>query len=124
LTLVFAAIAVVLAVIGVYGVLASAVERRVGEIGVRMALGARASDVWGMVLREGGLLAGVGVALGIVGALAASRLLAGFLFGVTPNDLGVFVAVPAVLALVALGACALPARRAARVDPVTALRSE
>jgi predicted permease len=121
---VFAAVALTLGAVGVYGVVAYAVTRRTREIGVRMALGARASDVLGMVLREGGLLAGVGVALGIVGALAASRLLAGFLFGVTPNDLGVFVAVPAVLALVALGACALPARRAARVDPVTALRSE
>ena len=120
----FATVAMTLGAVGVYGVVAYAVTRRTREIGVRMALGARASDVLGMVLREGGLLAGVGVALGIVGALAASRLLAGFLFGVTPNDLSVFVAVPAVLGLVALGACALPARRAARVDPVTALRSE
>ena len=120
----FATVALTLGAVGVYGVVAYAVTRRTREIGVRMALGARASDVLGMVLREGGLLAGIGVALGIVGALAASRLLAGFLFGVTPNDPGVFIAVPAVLGLVALGACALPARRAARVDPVTALRSE
>ena len=120
----FAAVALTLGAVGVYGVVAYAVTRRTREIGVRMALGARASDVLGMVLREGGVLAGLGVALGIVGALGASRLLAGFLFGVTPNDPAVFVAVPAVLGLVALGACALPARRASRVDPVTALRSE
>jgi ABC-type antimicrobial peptide transport system permease subunit len=120
----FAAVALILGAVGVYGVVAYAVTRRTREIGVRMALGARASDVLGMVLREGSLVAGIGVALGIAGALAASRLLAGFLFGVTPNDPGVFIAVPAVLGLVALGACALPARRAARVDPVTALRSE
>jgi putative ABC transport system permease protein len=77
-----------------------------------------------MVLREGGTLTGIGVALGIAGALAASRVLAGFLFGVTPTDASVFVAVPAVLGIVALGACVIPARRAARVDPATALRSD
>jgi len=100
------------------------VSRRTREIGVRMALGARAGDVLGMVLREGGILAGAGVALGIAGALATSRLLAGFLFGVTPNDPTVFVSVPVLLGLVALGACAIPARRASRVDPVVALRSD
>jgi predicted permease len=120
----FAAVALTLGAVGVYGVVAYAVTRRTREIGVRMALGARASDVLAMVLREGGLLAGVGLALGIVGALAASQLLTGFLFGVTPKDPAVFIAVPAVLAVVALSACVLPARRAARVDPVTALRSE
>jgi len=81
-------------------------------------------DVLGMVLREGGVLAVTGVALGIVGALAASRLLAGFLFGVTPSDPAVFVTVPALLGLVALGACVIPARRASRVDPMVALRSD
>jgi predicted permease len=120
----FATVALTLGAVGVYGVVAYAVARRTREIGVRMALGARASDVLAMVLREGGTLAGIGVALGIAGALAVSRVLAGFLFGVTPTDPAVFVAVPAVLALVALGACVIPARRAARVDPVTALRSD
>jgi len=120
----FAAVALVLGAVGVYGVVAYAVARRTREIGVRMALGARASDVLAMVLREGGTLAAVGVALGIAGALAASRVLAGFLFGVTPTDPAVFVSVPAVLGIVALGACVIPARRAARVDPVTALRSD
>ena len=120
----FAVVALSLGAVGIYGVVAYAVSRRTREIGVRMALGARAGDVLGMVLREGGVLAGAGVALGIAGALATSRLLAGFLFGVTPNDPAVFVAVPALLGLVALGACAIPARRASRVDPVVALRSD
>ena len=120
----FAAVALVLGAVGVYGVVAYAVARRTREIGVRMALGARGSDVLAMVLREGGTLTAVGVALGVAGALATSRVLAGFLFGVTPTDLAVFVSVPAVLGIVALGACVIPARRAARVDPVTALRSD
>jgi putative ABC transport system permease protein len=120
----FAGVALALGAVGIYGVVAYAVARRTREIGVRIALGARASDVLRMVLREGGVLAGAGVALGLVGALAASRLLAGFLFGVTPNDPAVFVAVPALLGLVALGACVIPARRASRVDPVVALRSD
>jgi predicted lysophospholipase L1 biosynthesis ABC-type transport system permease subunit len=120
----FAAVALTLGAVGVYGVVAYAVARRTREIGVRMALGARATDVLAMVLREGGTLAGIGVALGVAGALATSRVLAGFLFGVTPTDLAVFVSVPAVLGIVALGACVIPARRAARVDPVTALRSD
>jgi predicted permease len=120
----FAAVALVLGAVGVYGVVAYAVARRTREIGVRMALGARATDVLAMVLREGGTLTAIGVALGIAGALVTSRVLAGFLFGVTPTDLAVFVSVPAVLGIVALGACVIPARRAARVDPVTALRSE
>jgi predicted permease len=120
----FAGVALTLGAVGVYGVVAYAVARRTREIGVRMALGARASDVLAMVLREGGTLTALGVALGIAGALAASRVLAGFLFGVTPTDLAVFVSVPALLGIVALGACVIPARRAARVDPVTALRSD
>jgi predicted permease len=120
----FAAVALVLGAVGVYGVAAYAVERRTREIGVRMALGARASDVLAMVLREGGTLTAVGVALGTAGAFASSRVLAGFLFGVAPTDPAVFLAVPGVLALVAVGACAIPARRASRLDPVTAIRSE
>jgi ABC-type antimicrobial peptide transport system permease subunit len=117
-------VALTLGAVGIYGVVAYAVTRRTREIGVRMALGARATDVLGMVLREGGVLAGAGVTLGIAGALAASRVLSGFLFGVTPSDPAVFVAVPALLGFVALGACLIPARRASRVDPVEALRSE
>ena len=120
----FASVALVLGAVGVYGVVAYPVARRTREIGVRMALGARAAEVLAMVLREGGTLTAAGVALGIVGALVASRVLAGFLFGVTPNDPAVFLSVPGVLGLVALGACAIPARRASRVDPATALRSD
>jgi predicted permease len=120
----FALVALTLGAVGVYGVVAYAVARRTREIGVRMALGARASDVLAMVLREGGALTAIGVALGSAGALATSRVLAGFLFGVTPKDPAVFVTVPIVLAIVALGACVVPARRAARVDPVTALKSD
>jgi len=120
----FAVVALTLGAVGVYGVVAYTVARRTREIGVRMALGARASDVLAMVLHEGGTLTGIGVALGIAGALASSRVLASFLYGVTPTDAAVFVSVPAVLAIVALGACVVPARRAARVDPVTALRSD
>jgi predicted permease len=120
----FAAVALTLGAVGVYGVVAYAVERRTREIGVRMALGARASDVLAMVLREGGTLTGIGIALGLSGALGTSRVLSGFLFGVTTTDPLVFVSVPAVLALVAVGACVIPARRAARVDPVTAIRSD
>jgi putative ABC transport system permease protein len=80
--------------------------------------------VLAMVLRSGGSLTASGVAFGTVAALAASRLLSGFLFGVTPSDPAVFIAVPALLGAVAVGACAIPARRAARVDPVVALRSD
>jgi predicted permease len=120
----FAGVALSLGGVGIYGVVAYAVARRTREIGVRMALGAKAADVLGMVLREGGMLAGAGVALGILGALAASRALSGFLFGVTPYDPAVFVTVPLLLGLVALGACVIPARRASRVDPVVALRTD
>jgi putative ABC transport system permease protein len=120
----FAFVALALGAVGIYGVVAYAVSRRMREIGVRMALGARATDVLAMVLRAGGLLAIAGVALGTAIALVSSRVLAGFLFGVTPSDPMVFIAVPALLAAVAVGACAIPARRAARVDPVVALRSE
>ena len=120
----FAGVALALGAVGIYGVVSYAVSRRTREIGVRMALGARAADMVGMVLREGGALAVAGVALGIVASLAANRALAGFLFGVTPSDPVVLIAVSVVLGAVAVGACLVPARRAARVDPVVALRSE
>ena len=120
----FALVALSLGAVGIYGVVAYAVSRRTREIGVRMALGARGSDVLAMVLRAGGSLTAAGVALGTGVAFAVSRFLAGFLYGVTPSDPVVFTAVPALLAAVALGACAIPARRAARVDPMIALRAE
>jgi putative ABC transport system permease protein len=120
----FAGVALALGAVGIYGVVSYAVARRTREIGVRMALGARATDVLGMVLGEGGLLVAGGVTLGILTALAATRVLGGFLFGVTPSDPAVFAAVPALLGAVAIAACLIPARRAARVDPMVALRSD
>ncbi|HEX7050810.1 MAG TPA: ABC transporter permease [Longimicrobiales bacterium] len=120
----FAALAIALAVIGVHGVLSYTVSRRTPEIGIRMALGASHGNVVGLVVGEGLRLALVGLALGIAGALAASRLLRSLLFGVTATDPATFAAVAA--AILAAGALAswIPARRAARVDPMAALRNE
>jgi putative ABC transport system permease protein len=120
----FAALAALLAVIGIYGVMAFAVNERRREIGVRMALGARRGDVLGGVLRQGGTLVAAGIALGLIGAAAATRLIASLLFGVSALDVRIYGATAALLALVALAACAIPAVRAARVDPLIALREE
>jgi putative ABC transport system permease protein len=120
----FAALALGLAVIGIYGVLAYSVSRRTGEIGIRMALGARRGQVVGLVVRQGFVAALAGVALGIVLAWLLADLLAGLLYGVTPQDPTTFAAVPALLLLVSLIACWLPAVRATRVRPATALRHE
>jgi len=120
----FAATALLLAALGLYGVLATFVGQRTHELGVRMALGADRNSVIGTVLRRGLGLAGVGLAVGIVLALAASRLLQGMLFEVGALDLTAFGATIAVLALVAVAAALVPALRAARVDPVQSLRAE
>ena len=120
----FALAALLLAAIGVYGVIAYSVVQRTREIGIRMALGARPADVRRMLLTEGGRLAGLGVALGVAGALLLTRAMSALLYGVSPRDLLTFAAVPAVLASVALAACFFPALRASRLDPTTALRSE
>ncbi|HEY6890731.1 MAG TPA: ABC transporter permease, partial [Solirubrobacter sp.] len=113
----FAAAAVLLAAIGIYGVMAVAVVQRTREIGIRMALGAGHRDVLAMVVRQGLMVAGLGLAVGVAGALALTRLMRSLLFSVSATDPVVFFAIVALLAAIALLACYLPARRAARVDP-------
>jgi len=120
----FAGAALLLAAIGLYGVIAYAVSQRTREIGIRMALGASRGNVLGLVLRQGLTLAGIGVALGVPAALGMTRLLTTFLYEVKPGDPLTFVGVSLTLLLVALLACFIPARRAARVDPMVALRAE
>jgi putative ABC transport system permease protein len=120
----FGALAVTLAAIGMYGVIAYSVAQRTREIGIRMALGAQRGTVFGMVLGQGARLAGLGIAIGILTALGVTRLMASFLYGVQPTDPLTFAAVALLLAGIVLLACYLPARRATRVDPIIALRYE
>ena len=120
----FAAVALLLATIGIYSVLAYSVQRRTPEIGIRIALGAQVSHVLRLVLGEGMGLVLAGVAFGVVGALALSRFLRSLLYGVGSDDIPTLLCVAALLSIVALGACYLPARRAMRIDPVVALRDE
>ena len=120
----FAAVALLLAVIGIYGVMASLVTQRTREIGIRMALGAGRSQVAGLVVGHAAVLAAMGVAIGLAAALALSRLVRGLVFGIGATDPVTFVATGVLLTAVALAASYAPARRAMRVDPVVALKNE
>jgi putative ABC transport system permease protein len=120
----FGVVAVLLAAIGVYGVIAQAVAERRQEIGVRMALGATGGQIRGLFLRHGLIVVAVGIACGVGAALAAARSLASLVFGVTVSDPATLSAVAALLTVVTLLACYMPARSATRVDPLEALRSE
>jgi len=120
----FAALGVVLAAVGVYAVMSNFVTHRTPEIGIRLALGAQRGDVLGLVLRQGMQLAAAGVLVGLAGAVGLTRVLRNFLYGVSPTDPVTFAAIPLILAIIALLACWIPARRAAKVDPMVALRHE
>jgi putative ABC transport system permease protein len=120
----FALLAMVLAGVGIYGVMSLHVANRTREFGIRLAVGAEPSALVRLVLREGMVLAGLGVAIGVVGALAATRWIQSLLYEVSATDPAVFIGLPLFLAAIAVAACYVPARRAAKSDPLTVLRSD
>ena len=120
----FSIVALTLAAIGIYGVMAYSTAQRVQEFGVRLALGARRTDILTMVLKEGVVIGAVGLIVGAAAALALTRFLSGLLFGVSVRDPVTFVALPLALLVITLLATLIPAARAVRVDPVAALRGE
>jgi putative ABC transport system permease protein len=121
---IFAAVALTLAATGIYSVISYSVTQRTREVGLRMALGAQPGDVVRLILKQGLTLTLIGVAAGVLGAIAAARVMSGLLYGVTATDSATFAAISLLLAIVATLACYLPARRAARVEPIAALRHE
>jgi putative ABC transport system permease protein len=121
---IFAAVALLLAAVGVYGVIAYTVAQRTNEIGIRVAMGAQRRDVLRLILGQGSRLIFVGVALGITAGLLVTRLMSGLLFGISATDPETFAGVALLLSAVALLACYMPARRAMQVDPLVALRYE
>jgi putative ABC transport system permease protein len=121
---IFAGVALVLTIVGLYGVMSYSVAQRTNEIGIRLALGAQSRDVLMMVVKQGSMLILLGLVIGLAGAYALTRLIESLLFGVTPKDPFTFAAVAVLLAVVALMACYIPAWRATKVDPLEALRYE
>jgi putative ABC transport system permease protein len=121
---IFGGLALVLAAVGIYGVIAYSVTQRAHEIGIRMALGASPGDMWRMVVRQALRLAGVGVIIGAVATLALGRVLSGLLFGVKPTDPLTFGSAALLLVAIAILAAYFPARRATKIDPIEALRYE
>ena len=120
----FSILALFLAALGLYGVLAYSVTRRTREIGIRIALGSPRTSIYGLIVRQGIIMVGLGILVGVLVSLSCGPLMRHFVYGVTPLDPAIIIGVAALLAGIAFLACWLPARRAARVDPVIALRAE